>query len=58
MSRFERAEFEPNASEPETAGLGPYAGPVVVTCRAGTGPSITLDLGKCLYLNGHWVASI
>ena len=56
--RFERAMLKPNASDLETAGLGPEVGQMVVTCRAGNGPLITLDLEQCFYLNGHWVAPL
>ncbi len=56
--RFERAVFKPNASELETAGLGPEEGQVIITCRASTGPPILLDLEQCFYLNGHWVAPL
>lgn len=56
--RFEQAVLKSDSSVLEAAGLGPDEGQVTVTCRAGTGPSITLDLGKCFYLNGHWVAPL
>ncbi len=55
--RFERAVLKPLA-ESDVPGLGPNEGQVFVTCRAGTGPSITLDLGQCFYLNGRWVAPL